>query len=78
MTKTKMKAKEKLLLENWPQIFIKLLRPPNQPKIADNIMFLVLLAIFSGAFSEASFKPLFEESETSFFKQFCPKFYFSF
>ena len=59
-----MKAKEKLLLENWPQIFIKLLRPPNPPKIADNIMFLVLFAIFFGAFSGASLKPLFEESET--------------
>ena len=39
LIKIKMKAKEKWLVEKWPQIFD---RPWNLPKIVDNLMFLII------------------------------------
>ena len=71
MTKTKIKAKDKLPVEKWLQIFDRNLpNLPNLPKIVDNFMFLLLFCYILRAFSDTPFQPFFQESETTLYNSF--------
>ena len=66
MTKRIMKAKEKLLVKKWPQIF------DGMNRLGLNFMFLVILGYIYLASSEDIFIP-FSVIRDQIFKHFCLK-----
>ena len=79
VTKAKVKAKEKLPVKKWPQIFdmMNRLGLGILKRLRTISCFWFFFVIFL-ALSEAPFRPFVEESETKIFKPLCLKFYFCF